>query len=781
TRALRLGVAAANTGYYTLGGGLLNFGAGNLCVGEIGAGAMTINGGTIMGSGNFAVNLGVSTAAVNASMDGGLSLSGTTWYDQGFNTGSPGVGLPTPGSTITTNLSGTNYSYVFANSYTTNDVALVDPTVAGNLTLSTPTACSALSFLASAGNGPMTVNVTVTHGDASTETSTIVVPDWFDSTGPIAFAAGGRANADGTGVSTFASPFFPFLFAIDTSLTNTTSAVVSVALTYNSSTSASAHAAFMAVAGSTGGDYTALPLTQSSYNVNMILAPNAVTYVDPAVVDFVNQSAGAIVITNGGQLFVGNFGTGVYNQSGGTVDVYNYIAFGRSGGNGTYNLTGGALNQDGNGNILVGTGFNAPAGGSAVGVLNQSGGAITSQGQFLCPENSPSTGTYNLSGTGVLVVNNWIAIGRGNGAGTLNMNGGSITKGGGNGTHLDIGASGTGTINQSNGVITSLVSDTWLGETGNGTWNQFGGTNYLGLVSLCRSGSANGNLNLNGGVFQTTGISSGSSLAVSVINFNGGTVQAGAANAAFLTGITFAQVGPGGAIFDSQSYNLTIPQALADNGGGSLTKLGSGTLTLTGANSYGGDTVINGGSVITGTGSTASQTANVTAVDNAGFGVIVQSAGAQYTAANLNLGTAAGASLSFDLANYGNPAQAPLNVSSTLTRNGVIAVSIADTLPQLGQFPLIKYTTLAGSGSFVVASLPVGVTAVIVTNGANNSIDLNIIGVNQPRWDGQAGGTWDTGADTNWINIGTGLATSYTDPSTVLFDDSALGNTTVNL
>ena len=122
-------------------------------------------------------------------------------------------------------------------------------------------------------------------------------------------------------------------------------------------------------------------------------------------------------------------------------------------------------------------------------------------------------------------------------------------------------------------------------------------------------------------------------------------------------------------------------------------------------------------------------------------------------------------------------------VNGTLTKKGVTMINVADSLPQLGQFPLIKYPPggLTGSGSFVVGSLPVGVSASIVTNIGNNSIDLNITAVSQLRWDGQAGGTWDLGPDTDWVNIGSDLPAAYTDTSSVVFNDQAGGTPTVNL
>jgi autotransporter-associated beta strand protein len=496
----------------------------------------------------------------------------------------------------------------------------------------------------------------------------------------------------------------------------------------------------------------------------------------------VNQSAGTVNMNN--QIWIGQWGNGtmtgygIYNLSGGAINMTNYFAIGRSGGNGTLNMTGGVINQENNGNFLVGTGYGTPSGGSSVGVLNQSGGTINCLGQFLVPEESPATGTYSLSGTGVLVVNNWIAIGRNAGNGVLNMDGGSITKGGDNTTHLDIGASATGILNQTNGVLTNVVSDTYLGESGTGTWNLYGGSAILGNLIMCVNDDATGTLNLNGGLLQVTGINS-SSIGVSIINFDGGTLRAGADNDSFISGIAAALLGPGGVVIDSQGYNITIPQELDDNGGGGLTKIGTGTLALTGPNTYTGATTVSNGTLDVET--TSSANGNYMVADGAALGVTVESANAQLNMANLTAGSSTGAALDFDLGTFGNPASAPLNVNDTFTAAGTIVINVADAVAKVGQFPLIKYGSLSGSATFTLGTLPSGMVATLVNDTANNSIDLDITAANEPRWQGLAGGNWDIGQTTNWINLSTGLPTTYDDGNPVVFNDSALGTTTVNV
>ncbi len=224
----------------------------------------------------------------------------------------------------------------------------------------------------------------------------------------------------------------------------------------------------------------------------------------------------------------------------------------------------------------------------------------------------------------------------------------------------------------------------------------------------------------------------------------------------------------------STPATLGIP-VLANVSSGGLIKNGNGMLSLNGANTYTGATVVNAGKVQLTT--AVAGASAYTVANGASLGLLVLSANAQAGLTSLSLDTA---TLDLDLGNYGNPTAAPINLAGALSVNGPIAVNIADALPQVGEFPLIKYGSRTGSGSFTIASIPSGVVATIVTNPAG-SIDLKITAVSAPRWDGQAGGTWDIGLTTNWVELSTGLPAFFAQGNAVLFDDAALGTTSVNL
>ncbi|MEY4386967.1 MAG: hypothetical protein RLY20_2250, partial [Verrucomicrobiota bacterium] len=131
-----------------------------------------------------------------------------------------------------------------------------------------------------------------------------------------------------------------------------------------------------------------------------------------------------------------------------------------------------------------------------------------------------------------------------------------------------------------------------------------GGSGYLSLGQAGDSGSYT--YNLNGGTLTIPSITRTATSGSGVFNFNGGTLKPTATTATFMQGLTAANVNAGGANIDTAGSDITIAQSIA--GAGVLTKLGAGTLTLSGFSTYTGNTVISNGTLaLSGTATLASQ------------------------------------------------------------------------------------------------------------------------------------------------------------------------------
>jgi autotransporter-associated beta strand protein len=111
-------------------------------------------------------------------------------------------------------------------------------------------------------------------------------------------------------------------------------------------------------------------------------------------------------------------------------------------------------------------------------------------------------------------------------------------------------------------------------------------------------------LNLNGGTIATSSIGKGGGSAPaanSIINLNGGTLMAIGGSGNFLSGGSLGitvNVLSNGAVFDTAGASITLTNALLDGGGGGgLSKMGAGTLALSGSapNTYRGVTINSAG------------------------------------------------------------------------------------------------------------------------------------------------------------------------------------------
>ena len=215
----------------------------------------------------------------SASVDNGTNNTANTWFEIGFDTANPGNGVPAAGSTFTA-LDDATHSFTMASSYTAPNGMLIDTVVTnGTFTLVTAAAYTKLSFLGSGGNGGDVINVRVNHQDGTFETGSFGCPDWFGGSG-VAYIPGGRCTstvnlttevsggaADGRGN--------PRIYFRDITLTNTTSPVTSIVLSYASGLSSS-HNDIMGVSGATPTSGTTVaPIAVTGYDYDFVVEASA--------------------------------------------------------------------------------------------------------------------------------------------------------------------------------------------------------------------------------------------------------------------------------------------------------------------------------------------------------------------------------------------------------------------------------------------------------------------------------------------------------------------------
>lgn len=267
-----------------------------------------------------------------------------------------------------------------------------------------------------------------------------------------------------------------------------------------------------------------------------------------------------------GGFFVGSSaGAGIVSQTGGTVAWNNnglqlLIGNGTAGSTGTYNLSGGSLTT------LTGN---------------------TGRGVML-GVNSGNSATFNLSGTGTLNVagTSRLMIGRSDATQTNTTN--LFSQTGGTATISDMTMGGTiGGAGSGNSATLTLTGGT------------FTATNFS-LLSAANNDVST--INIGGTAVVTlpdfpTARGSGTT---TTINFDGGTLKNSVASATYMNAqaATSAFIKVGGAQFDTTNGSITITQNLLTHGSslnGGLTKIGTNTLTLSGTNTFTGNTLVSAG------------------------------------------------------------------------------------------------------------------------------------------------------------------------------------------
>ncbi len=315
---------------------------------------------------------------------------------------------------------------------------------------------------------------------------------------------------------------------------------------------------------------------------------------------------------------------------------------------------------------------------------------------------------------------------------------------------------------------------------------------------------------LPGGLLSVAGFTPAAANSLTEINFNGGMLRASTNTTTFLQGLTNAYVRSAGAVIDTTNYNITIAQNLLDGtGGGGLTKLGRGALTLSGTNSYTGGTVVSNGTLFlngvnAGGGAITISSNGILAGMGSHGGPVTVSGTLDSGPANAVFGTLTVGSTVFNPGStnlmhlgtttaIGGGANDLLVVNGDLTfSNGVIVdLSFAGT-PVLDQpYTLINYTgnlsgdltngvTVTGVAAsnphlkVVLANVPGSPAAITVT------LSITSAGANNLVWQGDGvTNQWMTLGYTNqWLNAAGW--TAFAPYDSVLFNDTA-ANFTVTL
>lgn len=395
---------------------------------------------------------------------------------------------------------------------------------------------------------------------------------------------------------------------------------------------------------------------------------------------------------------------------------------------------------------------------TATGTVNQTGGQLVlaagssgGQGGLYLGYYGGDTGFYNLSGNGSLQAVTEI-VGYG-GTGTFAQTGGNnaVGTGGlfvGNQNTYSGTNNGTGTYTFSSGTLTAPNES--IGYHGSGTFTQSGGTNTVAAGGTLSLGyQTTGTYNLSGGTLNTPSVSmvttaNGNTTAGrGVFNFNGGVLQASAATTTFVSGLTAANVQAGGAKIDTQTYSVTIPQVLLHSGtstdGGLTKQTGTGTLILSGANTYTGPTTVNTGTL------------------QAGVASVAGTSGAFGVNSAVTLGTANGVTLALNgfstqigsLTGYGSVTLG----GATLTvggDNSSPAYAYAGVISGGGGLTKIGAGALSLSGANTYSGLTTVNAGTLLVNGTNSG--QNGVAVNSG---GVLGGTGTISGQVNVNNGGT--------------------------
>ena len=424
-----------------------------------------------------------------------------------------------------------------------------------------------------------------------------------------------------------------------------------------------------------------------------------------------NTFTGPTVVKAGNTLTVSGTGTIGGGSSAPTLTVGGVVS-GSSSSTATFNyFSSGASTV---GQLLIGAGGS----GSPPGLVNITNGTLTANPLIMC-NSKDSTGVLNLSGA------------------TLNVSG--------SGAYMTVGvrgstvASSLATVNMTNGFLNVagplIIGGYSSGGASQGIFNQYGGTNTVSSTVTMAAAAADaynhvGTYNLFGGTLIASSVNGQANTSTganySTNNFAGGTLKPNTSTTTFLQGVTACNVQNGGAIIDTAGFSVTISNALLHYAGAttdSLTKLGAGTLTLAGTNTYAYTTAINGGTLALAANGSISNSSAISIAAGSTFDV------SAISSFNLSSSTTLSASGNATAANIKGASGGTVNLGSqaiTLNYDGSHpALTISQgSLVLAGNAFTVNGTALA-AGSYPIIQQTSGT---ITTNNPNFTVNGTALG-----------------------------------------------------
>ncbi len=706
-----------------------------LTVGSVGTAAYRPTAAGALALGTGVINL-ANGSRIGTALGGTASQSAITSSGAAVTTGTVTVdvwGIPgvapavSSNNLITAGSSLSNASYIFGNVYNATNFTVTGLTASATAVSATVTSVSALTSEFWKGGLTGAANVwSVSNGSTASNwatdqagTATSLTPG---STATVTFSSTGATNQDAMTLGTNMSI---------------------LGMVVNDTTAMALNADGNTLTIGTGG----ITVNNTSGNPNVTLGAaialggaqvwsnNSTTAL--TVSGAVTNGANLLTVTGTGNTSISGIigsGTGGLTKTGaGTLTLSGANTY-----TGNTIVSGGTLQIDGSRNVVGGgttsllqAGFNATTGsviiGSGAGIVTFGGNVYGNAAEIGVANATAGTtngsltingGTINIAGTsgsaaGLLIggtYNTNITAG----TGTVTVNGGTLNVGGR--VHLGFNhVSSVGTLTIAGGTVNLGTNGGTLGYTGS----------EPGVILL---GTGTSNVNLNGGTLSMFGFSSAAAANKTLINFNGGTVKllgspgfffgnGGAGGTAPNAEGTYSlTVKAGGAIFDTNNFSISTAKvfvhdaALGVTADGGLTKQGTGTFTLSGANTYTGATAIKNGTLALGGGNDRLPTGTtVTLGDSVANtnGILKLNSRSQQLAGLLTAGTGIANSV---VNGNATAATLTLNIASgTNTFGGVLGGSGADE----SNFGLTK----TGTGNLTLSNTNAYTGATIVTDG----------------------------------------------------------------